>query len=48
MSIKKDSIIYLLGALQRLITNTDLSPKQLYLIYELLNVMHKFIETSGE
>lgn len=41
---KRDSIYYLLGALTRLIGNVDLSIRQLNFIYNLLDVMHKFIE----
>lgn len=46
MPVKKDSIIYLLGALQRLILDTELSPKQAHLIYESLNNLYKFMYES--
>lgn len=45
---KKDDTIYLLGALQRLITTMTISPSKLKFIYNMLNTIHKFIEEDRE
>ena len=50
LSTKKDGIIYLLGALQRLISQpeVELPPEQETFIYDLLNVIHRFTEGYEE
>lgn len=45
---KKDSIIYLLGALQRLVANVELPDVQWCFVYDLLNVIHKFVEKASD
>jgi len=48
LSTKKDAIIYLLGALQRLVSQVELAPVQWEFVYDLLNTVHKFVEKHGE
>lgn len=48
LSTKRDAIIYLLGALQRLVSQVELSSAHWNFIYDLLNVIHKFVEKHGE
>ena len=48
LSTKKDAIIYLLGALTRLIKLTDFSYSKYKLIYDMLNSTHKYVEEELE
>jgi hypothetical protein len=48
LSTKRDAIVYLLGALQRLISQVELAPVQWEFVYDLLNTIHKFVEKYGE
>lgn len=41
---KKDAIIYLLGAIQRLVTYTNLSETKENFLYNMLDAIHRFIE----
>ena len=47
LSTKRDAIIYLLGALQRLVSQVELAPVHWKLVYDLLNAIHKIIEKYG-
>lgn len=44
LSTKKDSIIYLLGALQKLIKLSEFTESAYKLIYDMLDSVHKYVE----
>ena len=48
LSTEKDSVIYLLGALQRLVSQVELPSTYWSVVYGLLDIIHKFVEKYGE